>query len=79
MIAAPSSTYTRLTSVPSAPVCGVTRRWPIRASAAAATASTDRATLMPPALPRPPACTCAFTAQTPPPSVSAAARASAAV
>jgi hypothetical protein len=61
------------------PVCFVVSRWPSMPAAAAATSATDFTTLTPPALPRPPACTCALTTQTEPPRRSAASTASSGV
>src|SRR3712207_2500554 len=58
---------------PSAPVCLVTSRRPSISAVAARTGSRARARLTPPALPRPPACTCAFPTPNLPPSFSAAA------
>ena len=78
-ISEPVSTYTLSMGRPAAPVCFVTSRWPSIAAAAALTASGSRATLTPPALPRPPACTCALTTHSAPPSARAAASASSAV
>src|SRR2546427_5851491 len=61
-----SSTSTLRTLMPSGGVCGVLsimpRIWPAACSAAAGSS----ASLMPPALPRPPACTCALTTTLPP-------------
>src|SRR3989441_1672291 len=73
-----SSTSTLRTLMPSGGVCGVLsimpRIWPAACSAVAGSS----ASLMPPALPRPPACTCALTT-TRPPSRCAIARACAGV
>src|SRR5512139_2276439 len=69
----PDSTYTWWIGSPSAPVCLVVSRLPSMPAAAAATSSTVFASFTPPALPRPPACTCALTTQTLPPRASAAA------
>ena len=52
---------------PSGPVCLVFRRCPSMPAAADTTSSGDLASLTPPALPRPPACTCALTTHTEPP------------
>ena len=60
-------------------VCLVASRVPSMACAAERTVSRSRATLTPPALPRPPAWTCALTTQTDPPSASAAWTASSAL
>jgi hypothetical protein len=63
---------------PSGPLWCVTRRLPSM-PAAASTSSSERASFTPPALPRPPACTCALTTHSEPPSASAAAFASCAL
>src|SRR2546426_9168284 len=73
-----SSTSTDRTSMPSGGVWGVLSRIPRICRAARSAASGSSASLMPPALPRPPACTCAFTT-TRPPSRTATAFASAGV
>jgi hypothetical protein len=57
----------------------VTSTLPSSSRAAAATASSARTSLTPPALPRPPAWICALTAQAEPPIRRAASTASAAV
>ena len=57
---------------PSGPVCLVTSRWPSMSAVAARTVSRSRASLTPPALPRPPACTWALTTHRLPPSDCAA-------
>src|SRR5262245_4617931 len=64
--------------MPSGGVCGVLSLIPRICAAAVSASAGVSASLIPPALPRPPACTCAFTT-TRPPMRSAAARASAGV
>ena len=66
-IAIACSTYSRCTSLPRGPVCSVTNRLPSSASAARPTSSSSRHSLIPPALPRAPVWTCAFTTQRSPP------------
>src|SRR2546425_1344952 len=73
-----SSTSTERTRMPSGGVCGVFSLMPRICRATRSAPSASSASLMPPALPRPPACTCAFTTIRPPRRV-AAARASAGV
>src|SRR5881409_1216001 len=73
-----SSTSTERTGMPSGGVCGVFSLMPRICRAARSAPSASSASLMPPALPRPPACTCAFTTIRPPRRV-AATRASAGV
>jgi hypothetical protein len=75
----PDSTHTLRTTLPSAPVCGVRSRMPRISLATRFASDGDFASLMPPALPRPPACTCAFTTTTSAPSARAASSASAGV
>jgi len=84
----PASTYTRFTRRPAGPVCLVTSVWPIIASAAARTSSSDRARRTPPLpfgssakrpAPRPPAWICDFTTNTGPGSFRAASTASSGV
>src|SRR3989337_2540590 len=58
-------------SWPSSPVCWVPRRVPIIGSVSSGRSPIDEAILTPPALPRPPAWTCAFTTQREPPMSSA--------
>ena len=60
------STHTERTRMPSGGVCGVLSIIPMICFAAVSAASAASATLMPPPLPRPPACTCAFTTTLPP-------------
>src|SRR5262245_48060184 len=69
---------TERTRMPSGGVCGLLSFMPRICCAARWAPSGSSAGLMPPALPRPPACTCAFTT-TWPPSRAATARASAGV
>ena len=64
---------------PAAPVWCVTSREPRNSVATAFRAASPVTLRTPPALPRPPACTCALTTQWSPPSVRAAARASSGV
>src|SRR5499426_1771175 len=71
-----SSTSTFRTLMPSGGVCGVLSIMPRICFAAVSAAAGSSASFTPPALPRPPACTCAFTT-TLPPSRAATARASA--
>src|SRR5262245_42198240 len=65
-IAGACSTHTERTRMPSGGVCGVVSRIPRIWAAAAPAAAASAATLMPPALPRPPAWTCALTTTRPP-------------
>src|SRR5574338_339859 len=75
----PASTYTLRTSLPSGPVWCETSVMPRIALATCFASAAERASLTPPALPRPPACTCAFTTTTGAPSARAACSASAGV
>src|SRR5690348_12968914 len=75
----PASTMRALMGRPSGPVWWVCRRLPNIPSAAARTSSLERHSFTPPALPRPPACTWAFTTHRLPPRDWAAAVASAAL
>src|SRR5689334_6948333 len=61
-----SSISTRRTLMPSGGVCGVLSIMPRICAAACSARSASSASLMPPALPRPPACTCALTTTRPP-------------
>ena len=61
-----SSTQTERTRMPSGGVCGVFSCMPRICFAAASAPAGSSASLMPPPLPRPPACTCAFTTTRPP-------------
>src|SRR5467141_607849 len=61
-----SSTSTLRTLMPSGGVCGVLSIMPRIWAAACSAAVGLSASLMPPALPRPPACTCALTTTVPP-------------
>src|SRR2546426_8582151 len=61
-----SSTSTDRTWMPSGGVCGVLSLMPRICRAAGSAASGSSTSLMPPALPRPPACTCALTTTRPP-------------
>ena len=61
-----SSTSTLRTLMPSGGVCGVLSIMPRICFAAASAAAGSSASFTPPALPRPPACTCAFTTTCPP-------------
>src|SRR5262245_21090106 len=65
-IAGACSTHTERTRMPSGGVCGVVSRIPRIWAAAAPAAAASAATLMPPALPRPPAWTWALTTTRPP-------------
>ncbi len=65
--------------MPAAPVCGLRSVMPRISLAARLASAGDFASLMPPALPRPPACTWALTATFPPPNARAASSASAGV
>src|SRR5204863_1051858 len=60
------STHTERTLMPSGGVCGVLSIMPRICLAAVSAASGPSATLMPPPLPRPPACTWALTTTLPP-------------
>src|SRR6187455_2602178 len=75
----PDSTYTDSIGKPSDPVCLVTSRWPSMSAVAERTVSRSRASLTPPALPRPPAWTWALITQSLPPNDCAAATASSAL
>jgi len=73
----PSSMSSRRTVWPCTPVWWVTNRMPSMSCAWARTSSSERASLTPPPLPRPPAWICALTTHSGPPSRRAASTASA--